>query len=227
MFLLASIQAFHTIFVILNFLPMYKLIPLLILASVALTSCGNSSQQNTLQNQTPPETQGVAKTYEEDIKTVSSKIKDSDEFKTCMNMQVPQCIKSAGMEIARTAKSSEFCQELPDEASRESCIFAVTLINAEEKGDTSLCQNLGNTYKQQCIDSITRSQAVTKKDITLCNALATASGETDQKDMCIMQVITTNSESTKDACDALTGDMYKKTCEATMASRKTLVNPQR
>lgn len=170
-------------------------------------------------------------TYEQDLKEASSKIKDSEEFKSCMDMNVPMCIQNAGMQLAQKNQSTEFCNELSTPEQKESCIFAVTIVKLQESNDIKLCDPLTGIYKEQCIKTSTRSEAVSKNDIKICSKLAqnTGSGELiliedSSVDECIMNVIISNAATTIESCNSIQSTQVKEMCTMTMRSRDQIQN---
>ena len=138
-----------------------------------LASCGISGTPTPPVTDTPStQTTTGSKNYETTLETASSKIKSSDEFRSCMDMNVNMCIQNAGMQLAQKSKSAEFCKELTSADQQESCTFAVTMMNATEKKDKSLCDTLSDTYKKQCTMSMIRSEATANDGIrNMCSAM--------------------------------------------------------
>jgi hypothetical protein len=195
-----------------------------------LASCGMSDPV-----MPPPEPVTVQPTimsgshnYETSLETASSKIKWSDEFRSCMDMNVNMCIQNAGMQLAQKNKSAEFCKELTSPEQQESCTFAVTMMNAQEKKDTSLCDTLSDTYKKQCTMSMIRSEATEKKDIVICDQIPQSSsgaivGMRDTgRDDCKMNVIMMDTTSTAKSCDMIDDASLQNMCATMMKTRDTL-----
>ena len=198
---------------------------LIALAMVTLlASC--TSRDNTpspvAPTDTPQTTETKASTYEKDLKEASGKIKSSEEFKSCMDMNVPMCIQTAGMQLAQKERSTEFCEELSTPAQKESCVFAITMINAQEKNDASLCNTLTGNYAEQCNMNIIKNQAVTTKDPKVCEAIALPTDEAignTSRDECMLNAINSNMESTKESCSIITNEQIQNMCETMIGSR--------
>jgi hypothetical protein len=167
------------------------------------------------------------KNYETALETASSKIKSSDEFRSCMDMNVNMCIQNAGMQLAQKSKSAEFCKELTSVDQQESCTFAVTMMNAQEKKDKSLCDTLSDTYKKQCTMSMVRSEATEKKDIKICEQLpqgnsGAVTGMRDTaRDDCRMNIIMIDMATTAKSCDTIDDTQIQKMCTTMMENRNS------
>lgn len=136
-------------------------------------------------------------------------------------MNVPMCIQSAGMQIAQKERSVEFCNELPEAAQKESCIFAVTMIDAQEKNDISLCDSIEGEYGKQCKISMIRTDAMTKKDPKICESMPIASETQNDtiQDECKLNVLMNDSTNTKESCDIIANDQIKEMCINMVSSR--------
>jgi hypothetical protein len=144
-------------------------------------------------------TNSIVTTYIADLDAVSSKIKDSEEFRGCMKQNTNMCIQSAGMQLAQKAKDPTFCKELLTSDQRSSCEFAVIMITATEKNNDTICDTITDlSYQKQCKVQVYRQQAISNKDIKLCDKVEAVMKPTGtgilldtgmQKDQCIMQYI--------------------------------------
>lgn len=168
-------------------------------------------------------------TYEENLKMTSSKIKDSEEFKSCMNMNVPMCINNAGMQLAQKSESAEFCNELNTPDQKNSCVFAVTLIKVQKNNDKSLCETLTEDYRKQCIRIAIRSEATAKKDVKICDSLKQKTGtgeslvlEDSSANECMMAVLMSDSTTSEKSCNILNSTQIKEMCIASMRTRNPL-----
>jgi hypothetical protein len=145
-----------------------------------------------------------------------------------MDMNVNMCIQNAGMQLAQKNKSAEFCKELTSADQQESCTFAVTMMNAQEKKDKSLCDVLSDNYKRQCNMSMIRSEATEKKDIKVCEQIAQNSsgaltGMRDTaRDDCKMNVIMMDSTSTAKSCDMIDDVSLQNMCTTMLKNRNNL-----
>lgn len=146
-------------------------------------------------------------------------------------MQVNMCIQSSSMELARKNKSTEFCKELSVPEQREGCIFAVTMIRAQENKDPAVCNTLSGNYKDQCAMSIIRAEAQEKRDIKLCDTLpkgesgSTSSIPETAQDDCRMNIIMMDTASTPKSCDAITTPQMRDMCSSMIRSRATQPTP--
>lgn len=166
-------------------------------------------------------------TYEQDLKKVSSKIKESEEFKSCMDMNVPMCIQNAGMQLAQSSKSVEFCNELSTQEQKESCVFAVTIIKLQETKDKNLCEDLSGVYKNECTKLVIQTEAVEKNDSTLCKKLSQETwsnerGGDDPVDYCIMSVVASSQNPKNKECDEITSNEIKEMCIMTVKNRENM-----
>jgi NAD dependent epimerase/dehydratase family enzyme len=175
----------------------------------------------------------MTKNYEETLESASSKIKSSEEFRSCMDMNVNMCIQNAGMQLAQKNKSAEFCKELTSTEQQESCTFAVTMMNAQEKKDKSLCDVLSDTYKKQCTMSMIRGEATESKDIKICeqipqsNSGVTTGMRDTARDDCKMNVIMMDMASNVALCNTIDDDGLKDMCKTMLKNRTNLTTPQR
>ncbi len=196
-----------------------KKILILLSFLLVLSSCTSDPVENTKNNNIPTKSSsGNTTTYKQDIDSTSSKIRDTNEFQSCMKQQATMCIQTTGMQIAQKTKDATFCKELSNADQRSSCEFAITMINAQEKNDINLCDNLRNsTYIKQCKGQLYRQDAIAKHDISLCEKMDTLQEATNtgtntplmmnptmQKDQCISQVIMNSPGKTEDDCDKIT-----------------------
>lgn len=216
------------------FLSMKKII-FIILGLLILGSCTlQKSTKNTSPVSNDVPSVGTT-TYTEDIENTSSKIKDTDEFKSCMKQQATMCIQSTGMQIAQKMKDTAFCKELSTPEQQGSCEFAITMINAQEKNDEKLCDTLTDkNYIKQCKIQIYRQDAITKKDIILCdkiNSLSSGTGANEtidintQKDQCVMQFIMSVQESKEADCTKLTNDSSLEMCKMMIRNKAQSTPP--
>jgi hypothetical protein len=182
-------------------------------------------------------------TYQKDLNQASPKIKDSEEFKSCMDMNVPMCIQNAGMQLAQKNQSTEFCKELQNQDQQDACVFAITVMKLQQSNDITLCDTLSDTYKEQCTKTAIRTEALQKNDIKICSGLAKknesadgASGSTvimvedGSVDECVMNVIMSAGVPNPKSCDAIKSVQMKEMCSITLRDRvemqKTINTPQ-
>jgi hypothetical protein len=165
--------------------------------------------------------------YKETLSSTSEKIKSSEEFGTCMQQNVNMCIQTAGMQLAQKSKSVEFCKELPTPELQSSCKYGIIMMNATEKWDVALCNELDGVYKTQCASQIYRSQAMSTKDTSLCAKIGNSDEKwvnngPDEVDQCIFSVIMSDPASTEKSCEKLTTDNTKNICNLTMKNKASL-----
>jgi hypothetical protein len=146
-----------------------------------------------------------------------------------MDMNVNMCIQNAGVQLAQKKKSAEFCKELTSIDQQDSCTFAVTMMNATEKKDRSLCDTLSDVYKKQCTMSMIRSEATEKKDLTICEQIpqtnsGTISGIRDTaRDDCKMNVIMMDTTTTTaKPCDMIDDAGLQNMCTTMLKNRNSL-----
>lgn len=195
---------------------------------ILISSCTiwNSSTQNKgaiTNNDTL--TQWTQESYETDLDKVWSRVKDSEEFKKCMDVNVPMCIQNAGTQLAQKEKNADICNELITQDQKDSCVFVVTLVNAQEKKDINTCNTLSWIYKDQCTINMIRSEAMEKKDINICKML-----EKNQKseintlyslvDECMMNVVMMDSTIWESSCTSISSPAMKEMCKTTIENRK-------
>lgn len=161
-------------------------------------------------------------TYEKDLREVSGKIKSSEEFKNCMDMNVPMCIQTAGMQLAQKERSTEVCNELPTADQKSSCIYAITIIAAQEKNDASLCNTLTWDYAAQCTINVVKSEAVAKKDPKICEKIPESTGEnigSTPRDDCMLNAIVSDESNKSESCSAIKSSQVQEMCKAMISSR--------
>ena len=199
-----------------------------------LVSCGKTdvATEKTLDQAAPwSHTPAAgAMEYEDMISTVSDKIKETSEFDGCMQTSINMCIQTSATQVAKRTKSTEFCNELTSTDQKESCAFAITLTNAQETSNPSLCETLSDTYKHVCVNQLYRTQAVKQKDPNICAKIGgTQSGATlsiaayDEQSQCQMDVIVSNLEFTSQDCTRIVNENIKSMCLATMRQRTPAV----
>ncbi len=161
--------------------------------------------------------------YEIELKQASSKIKDSEEFKSCMDMNVPMCVQSAWMQLAQKEKSTEFCKELTTPDQQAACVFTITVVNAEEKWDKAACGVLTGDYLTQCEKSIIKSQAIKMKKPELCKDITTRQeGIDNSQDECMLSAIISNTEANPNTCTQIADESIRKMCTDMVTSRASL-----
>jgi len=139
-----------------------------------------------------------------------------------MDMNVPMCIQTAGMQLAQKERSTEFCSELGNPEQVSSCVFAITMINAQEKNDITLCDTLGEVYIHQCRLNVTKNDALTKKDPKICETIAVSTEESSSdstRDECMLNAIMASDASTKDSCNMIKNEQIIDMCVTMIASR--------
>ena len=164
--------------------------------------------------------------YQAELDSISEKIKTTQEFGRCLSQNINMCSQSVGMELAQKEKSTAFCKELKGQEEQNSCAFAVTLINAGEKKDISLCGSLTGTYIGRCKVEMHRAGAIEKKDIKQCDAIKalpttelTAENVTDAHTQCVMNVVMSNPESTANDCKSIANEQMQEMCSVTIKTR--------
>ena len=198
---------------------------------VLISSCTIRQPANNTVNVSPKNetTSKPADSYEQAIQNTSSKIKDTPEFQDCMKKQSNMCIQSTGMQIAQRVKDTTFCKELAT-PEQKTCEFAVTMINAQEKNDEKICDNLSEkSHIIQCKTQIYRQHAITKQDIMLCEKIdeiivwtgaSDISERDNQKDKCIMQYVMNNKGSKKTDCNNIRDTASYEMCQKIIKTRK-------
>lgn len=215
----------HLLFLISYFSLMKKIFLTLVMLSL-LTSCSSTPTDSIPSiTDTTVNTQNIEVqngTYEKDLKEVSGKIKSSDEFKDCMDMNVPMCIQTAGMQLAQKERSTEFCSELPTPEQKESCVFAITMINAQEKDDMTLCDTLTASYATQCTMSFIKNKALAEKDPKICESIPLSVEENPSdtsRDDCMLNVFMISDTTTSASCDIIQDTQVKEMCSRMLSTR--------
>lgn len=167
--------------------------------------------------------------YTDAIDAVSEKISKTNEWNSCMNNSVNMCVQSTAMQIAQKNRSTEFCEELANNDQKESCKFAITMTDAQEKWDASLCEKLSENFKKQCSNQVYRTLAIAKKDPTLCKNIPEAninSGSQiiptgyNERAQCAMNVIMSDVESKESDCKKIGDKALETMCTTTIKQRK-------
>jgi Prokaryotic membrane lipoprotein lipid attachment site len=216
---LAESSAFDKIFSLFFYLSLMKKILLILGLMLMLSACTQKAPVETDAMMASGPTNG---TYEKDLREVSGKIKGSEEFKNCMDMNVPMCIQTAGMQLAQKERSTEVCNELPNADQRSSCIYAITIISAQEKNDVTLCNTLTGDYAAQCTINVIKSDAIAKKDPKVCEAIPATTEQnpgSTPRDECMLNAIVSNEASTAEACSAVQSKQVQEMCKAMISSR--------
>lgn len=199
---------------------------LLLLSSMILilASCSIGSDKTVTPTQNTPGN----KDFQASIDTASSKIKNTEEFQSCMAPAVNSCISSVGMQLAQKSKDASFCAELPQKEQQEGCKFALVVGDASEKGDVSACNGLSGTYQQQCTKAIYRSLAMKNKDISYCGKMqeGSVSGEVNmaeqEYDQCVLSIVMSKENATATDCNVLKSKNMRNVCENTVKNRPSM-----
>lgn len=148
--------------------------------------------------------------YAQDLSQASEKIKQTKEFESCLEPSVNMCINKVANELARSAKSVDFCNELKESAAKDACTFGVISLLASEKSDISLCDPLAPQYKKECRIMIMSSEARASGKLESCDKLANefsvsseANLDMSRVDQCRLQVILAKDKKDKDLCDTI------------------------
>ena len=124
------------------------------------------------------------------------------------------------MQLAQKAKSVDSCQGLATPDQRNGCIFAVTLVNAEDAKDPNKCETLSWATIDQCKSEVYKMIAVTEKDTSLCDPLKTLNGESGSTasatptvyDQCVFSVVMSNTLIQMSDCDKVVDPNMKEMC---------------
>lgn len=180
---------------------MNRLATLLICSVLFLSACGRWDSDHT----GAPEPK-----YVQDLSQASEKIKQTKEFESCLEPSVNMCINQVANQLARSAKSVDFCNELKDGGAKDACTYGVISMLASEKNDISLCNPLASQYKKECRIMIMRSEARASGKIESCDKLTSelsVSSETNfdmsRVDQCRLEVILAKDKKDKDLCETI------------------------
>ena len=172
--------------------------------------------------------------YEATLKNTAAVIKNSQEFKECMAPAVNMCENSVGMRIAQEKKSVDICNELTQEANRESCTMVIVSLLAQEKNDINACNSLSDASKYACRTQYIHRNAVSLKSTQECEKIATEgkqsalSGEilplntNTSIDQCKMEVLRNKETTTVQDCDIFSDTMMKRICSDTITHREDM-----
>lgn len=199
-----------------------------------LASCSKSTEQTSVvmnTNTTLPTTSANVsqEKYSDTIEKVSTKIKDTNEWNSCMNTSVNMCVQSTAMQIAQKNRSTDFCNELANDDQKESCKFAITMTDAQEKWDATLCESLAENFKTQCSNQVYRMQAIAKKDVEICENIPeqkVSSGSQiiptgfNERGQCIMNIIMSDVDSKESDCKKIGDKSLESMCATTIKDRK-------
>jgi hypothetical protein len=149
--------------------------------------------------------------YADTLDSTSEKIKKSEEFNQCMNMNVNMCINMAGTQIAQKTQSLEFCDELGNNDQIESCKFGILINKSQSDKDIKLCDKLSATYANRCKSEFYKGEAIRMKDVKLCGKIGINSGSGNMDldinsrdiDQCIMSVIMSDGSKKAEDCDII------------------------
>lgn len=147
---------------------------------------------------------------------------------------VNMCENSVGMRMAQEKKSVSICNELSQEANRESCNMVIVSLLAQEKNDITTCDSLSENGKYSCRTQYIRRNAVNLKSMQECGKIAdemkktSLSGEmltmnTNQSvDQCKLEVIQNQADSKSEDCTNLTDEMMQRMCIDTLTHREEM-----
>jgi hypothetical protein len=197
-----------------------KKLAILIFTTCIITSCSFWENSTTKNNEkwNYVKTSVTGWDYTETLKTTSEKIKQSEEFNKCMDMNVNMCVNMAGSQIAQKTQSIEFCNELQSSDQQESCKFGIIINKSQSDKNISLCDELEDAYKSRCKNEYAKNEAIRLKDPKLCENLRNAvSGEineqdTRNRDQCIMNITMQNPNRTYEDCKTIKDANLQKLC---------------
>lgn len=204
-----------------------RILTFFILSSIVLSGCtmGKSSSPTTDGTQTP------TTSYTETIATASSKIKNTPEFEQCMKPNVDMCINMVGNQLAQAQKSTDFCEELTQAESKESCKYGVIMAQTLDQNNVALCDTLNDVYKRECRIAYLANDATNSGDVAKCDALkneiVVVSGESpvpfDRTEQCKADIIMRKTDAKASDCQILSSPM-KEMCVNMVESRADITD---
>lgn len=195
---------------------------ILALCMILVSSCTAPSDTNKPSNWMTGST-----SYKQDIDSFSEKIKNSEEFNSCMKQHATMCVQSVGMEMAQKAKDANFCKELTGKDQQLSCEFAIAMMSAQEENNDKACDTLTDDYyAKQCKIQLYKQDATNKKDLSVCDKidviLQTGSGTSNngaEKDQCILQYVMNISNSKWADCEKILDETSLAMCRIFIKNR--------
>lgn len=198
-----------------------RLFLLVISLSFILISCSTKTSSST-----QVEKWTVDGSYGEVLENTSTKIKNTAEFEECMRPSVNMCVNQVGNQLARSQKSTDFCDEMMQWSARDGCKFGVIMSQVAESKDIKQCDGLNDMYKKECRVSILLAQAVSANDIKKCDLIESEvaqSGTTDasnsRADQCRADLIMRKQWAKVSDCDILKNGVSKDMCKAIVENR--------
>ncbi len=144
-----------------------------------------------------------------------------------MRPSVNMCISQVGNQLARTQKSTVFCDEMVEGEARDGCKYGVIMSQTSDTKDIKQCDSLNPTYKKECRISILLDLAIKSNDIKQCDLIdsesSTLSGGTNlpagRGDQCRTDFIMRKPDSQITDCEVLKNGLSKDMCKAILKNR--------
>ena len=196
-----------------------------VLSSIFLVSCGGSQDAST-----PSPTSSVSpisQSYAETLDKTSSKIKNTQEFEECMKPSVNMCVTQVGNQLARSQKSSAFCDEMNQWDQKDACKYGVVMSQISENKDIKQCDTLNEVYAKECRINVSLAEAIESGDIKKCDSISVSTSPDnlwaiDRADQCRSDVLIRNTQTTSSDCDALKSGPSKDMCKAIVNNRQEM-----
>lgn len=167
-------------------------------------SKNNEIQKNNINNKKPIKIE----TYEKIISPLDSKVKESIEFKTCIQQASLNCAEQASYQVAAKNQDTWICNKIQNPEFRQSCIDNANYLIALDKQDLTLCKNIKNNIIQKnCTDELSYKIALKNKDIKYCETKESEEVIQDCKDDFYLNIAL--KEKNKEYCEKI-NDKYKK-----------------
>ena len=190
-----------------------------------LASCSTKTPPVSLSEGSSMSTQWVS--YVQALEKTSSKIKNTKEFEECMQPSVNMCVSQVGNQLARTQKSTIFCDEMAEGEGRDGCKYGVIMLQVSEMKDIAQCDSLSARYKKECRISILLQTAVSSNDIKKCDLIDSESSSEsgsiersgDRAEQCRADLIMRKQDAKIIDCDILKNGTSKDMCKAIVKNR--------
>lgn len=187
-----------------------KKIIFMLFISLFIFSCSQEGQKNieikqkSINNKKPINIES----YEKIILPLDSKVKNSTEFKSCMQQASLNCAEQASYQIAAKNWDTWICNKIQNSEFKQSCIDNANYLIALDKQDLNLCKNIKNKIVQRnCTDELAYKIALKNKDIKYCETKESEEVIQDCKNEFYLNIAL--KEKNKEYCEKI-NDEYKK-----------------
>ena len=185
-----------------------KKIIIILFTSLFIFSCSQDNKNiETKQNKSLQKLES----YEKIISPLDSKVKNSFEFKSCMQEASLNCSEQASYQVAAKNWDTWICNKIQNPEFKQSCLDNANYLIALDKQDLKLCKNIKNEIIQKnCNDELSYKLALQNKDIKYCETKENEDIIKDCKNDFYLNLAL--KEKNKKYCDNISDNFKKEWC---------------